>query len=173
MVPRSGGCGQSLHGEILGMVRHWRCDRSFYGFGGAHQKYWGFEIKGSKNNSYGGAAIYHPQNIFKITPHHGFCRQKQHHVTHARLASPCWNQWSKVPGLGDTFLFWPKLITDSCHNQCGHTTTILHQCGTFGWAKCDVFVDGTKHSHHVHSKSVCEMIKLSSVRLCPSVSVCV
>ena len=37
--------------EVKYWVPHWRSDRSFYCFGGAHQKYWGSKNNGSKNNS--------------------------------------------------------------------------------------------------------------------------
>ena len=45
MVPGSGGHGQSLHGEILGdaLILRWY----FIDFGGARQKYLGFENNGS------------------------------------------------------------------------------------------------------------------------------
>jgi hypothetical protein len=64
-VPGSGGRGQSLRGNgryrtniviVVSMV------------GGAHQKYWGSENKGSKNNSYLGATINHPQTPPENTP---------------------------------------------------------------------------------------------------------
>jgi hypothetical protein len=68
MVPGSGGHGQSLHGEILGdalMLRSY-----FIDFGGARQKYLGFENKGSKNNFYVGSTINHhripPENTLNM-----------------------------------------------------------------------------------------------------------
>ena len=43
-------------------------DLSFDGFGGAHQKYIGFGVKGSIRNSYVGATINHPQTPPENTP---------------------------------------------------------------------------------------------------------